>query len=94
MNEYALYHKTESNYCYPTSKNEITIRLRTSNKDNISKIYLVYGCKYDFYCVQHQKEMELRYVDKLYNYYEVHLKLKDVRLAYVFKILSIMIRKI
>ena len=88
MNEYALYHKTESNYCYPTSKNEITIRLRTSNKDNISKIYLVYGCKYDFYSIQHQKEMELRYVDKLYNYYEVHLKLKDVRLTYVFKILS------
>ena len=88
MNEYALYHKTESNYCYPTSKNEITIRLRTSNKDNISKIYLVYGCKYDFYSIQHQKEMKLRYVDKLYNYYEVHLKLKDVRLTYVFKILS------
>ena len=88
MNEYALFHKTESNYCYPTSENEITIRLRTSNKDNISKIYLVYGCKYDFYCVQHQKEMELRYVDKLFNYYEVHLKLKDVRLTYIFKILS------
>lgn len=88
MNEYALFHKTESNYCYPTSGNEITIRLRTSNKDNISKIYLVYGCKYDFYCVQHQKEMELRYVDKLFNYYEVHLKLKDVRLTYIFKILS------
>ena len=88
MNEYALFHKTESNYCYPTSENEITIRLRTSNKDNISKIYLIYGCKYDFYCVQHQKEMELRYVDKLFNYYEVHLKLKDVRLTYIFKILS------
>lgn len=88
MNEYALFHKTESNYCYPTSENEITIRLRTSNKDNISKIYLVYGCKYDFYCVQHQKEMELRYVAKLFNYYEVHLKLKDVRLTYIFKILS------
>ena len=88
MNEYALFHKTESNYCYPTSENEITIRLRTSNKDNISKIYLVYGCKYDFYCVQHQKQMELRYVDKLFNYYEVHLKLKDVRLTYIFKILS------
>ncbi|MGM9857889.1 MAG: glycoside hydrolase family 13 protein [Bacilli bacterium] len=88
MNEYALYHKTESNYCYPTSTNEITIRFRTSNKDNISKVYLVYGCKYDFYSIQHQKEMELRYVDKLFNYYEIHLKLKDVRLTYVFKILS------
>lgn len=88
MNQYALYHKCESNYCFPISKDEITIRLRTSNKDNISKVYLVYGCKYDFYRVQHQKEMELRYVDKLFSYYEVTLKLKDVRLTYIFKILS------
>lgn len=88
MNEYALYHRTESNYCYPTSKDEITIRIRVCKDDDISKIYLIYGCKYDFYAVQHQKEMKIRYEDNLYKYYEVNLILKDVRLTYIFKILS------
>ena len=88
MNKYAIYHRTESNYCYPTSKDEITIRLRVSKEDDISKIYLIYGCKYDFYSIQHQKEMKIRYEDDLFTYYEVNLKLKDVRFTYIFKILS------
>ena len=88
MNRYALFHKSESNYCFPRKKDEITIRLRTSRDDNISSVYLVYGCKYDFYAIQHQEKMELRYQDNLFSYYEVSIKLSDVRLTYVFKIIS------
>ncbi|MGN1295287.1 MAG: glycoside hydrolase family 13 protein [Bacilli bacterium] len=88
MNQYALFHKSESSYCFPLKKDEITIRLRTSREDDISSIYVVYGCKYDFYAVQHQEKMMLRYQDSLFSYYEVSIKLSDVRLTYVFKIIS------
>lgn len=88
MNRYALFHKSESSYCFPRKKDEITIRLRTSRDDDISSVYLVYGCKYDFYALQHEAKMSVRYQDNLFSYYEVSIKLSDVRLTYVFKIIS------
>ncbi len=88
MNKYALYHKCESNYCFPTSKDELVIRFRISNADDVTSVFIVYGCKYDFYAIQHEKEMKIRYNDELFRYYEIKLKLDDVRVTYVFKIIS------
>lgn len=88
MNERAIFHKPESNYCFATSEKNIVLRLRLSREDEVKKVFVIYGCKYDFFKVQKQKEMKKRYEDKLFVYYETELELTDVRLTYVFKIIS------
>lgn len=82
----AIFHEPDSNYCYPISNNEITLRLRVSKKDNFEKVSVIYGCKYDYYIKQQAILMNERCVDELYRYYEVTIKLTDVRFVYVFKL--------
>ena len=81
MNERAIFHKPESNYCFATSEKNIVLRLRLSREDEIKKVFVIYGCKYDFFKVQKRKEMKKRYEDKLFVYYETELELTDVRLT-------------
>ena len=45
MNQYALYHMPDSNYCFATGKKEIVLRLRASADDREIKVFLVYGPK-------------------------------------------------
>lgn len=86
MNKQAILHIPESKYCYPINQNTIVLRLRLDKEDVVDSIEVVYGCKYKYYMEQFTKEMEARYVDDLYKYYEVELTLEDVRLSYVFRI--------
>ncbi len=86
MNRHAILHIPESRYCFPISTDEVVIRLRTSRFDDELKVSLIYGMKYNFQEKQNCVELELRYTDSLYNYYEIHLKLDDVRMVYVFRL--------
>lgn len=82
----AVYHEADSNYCFPISGNEITLRLRVSNKDKFKKVKVIYGNKYDYYIKQNEIEMSLKYQTKLYDFYEVTIKLWDVRFVYIFSL--------
>lgn len=86
MNECAMLHVPDSRYCFPVGEKELVIRLRVSKKDRNAKIYLVYDCKYQFQDRQNKIQMERKYTDRLFDYYEIQLKLEDVRLAYIFQI--------
>lgn len=86
MNEYAMLHVPDSRYCFPTGEKELVIRLRISKEDRGAQIYLLYNSKYMFQDTQNRILMELRYTDRLYDYYEIKLRLTDVRLAYIFEI--------
>lgn len=86
MNECAMLHVPDSRYCFPTGEKELVIRLRVSREDRGVKIYLLYNCKYVFQDTQNSILMELKYTDRLYDYYEMKLSLEDVRLAYIFEI--------
>ena len=86
MNKHAILHIPESRYCFPLSTKEVVIRLRTSRFDENLKISIIYGMKYEFQGNQKVAPMELKYTDSLYNFYEIHLKIDDVRLVYVFQI--------
>lgn len=88
MNEHALFHRSESEYAYAISQNEVTLRLRLDRGDAVDAAYVVYGGKYEFYGKQSRQAMELRFVDRLFAYYETTLRLKDVRLTYVFEIIE------
>lgn len=86
MNEHAILHIPDSRYCFATGERELTIRLRMAKEDKNCRVFLVYACKYDFGNRQETVLMEQRCQDRLYLYYEITMKLTDVRFAYIFRI--------
>ena len=87
MNKQAIYHEGDSNLCYPINKNTITLRLRVAKEDVFDEIKVVYGNKYDYYIKQEEIAMSLKYELELFKYYEVTIKLRDVRFVYIFKLI-------
>ncbi len=83
MNQFALLHITDSEYCFPVSENEIVIRLRTA-KNDIERAYIIYESKYVIGTSQQKLQMKKELSGELYDYYSIRLKLEDTRLAYVF----------
>lgn len=83
MNEYAIYHQMDSNLCFPVSKNELVLRLRTAH-DDIKTAYVLYESKYVIHNRHKKTEMVKAYSDGLFDWFEVKLKLKDTRIGYVF----------
>lgn len=86
MNEHAMLHTPDSKYCFPVGEQEVVIRFRMAREDTGAKVTLIYGCKYEFHERRQKARMEIKYTDRLYHYYEIRLKLSDVRLAYIFQI--------
>ena len=86
MNEYAMLHIPDSRYCFATGEKELVLRLRMSKEDEKAKVFLIYAQKYDFTFCRKKQPMEIKYSDKLYNYYEIKMQLTDVRFAYIFQI--------
>lgn len=85
MLEEALYHMPETQYGYALDSETYSLRLRTARSDT-PKVTAIYGGKYDFWKTRRRKEMALLYRDRLYNYYAVELKPRDLRLVYVFEL--------
>lgn len=88
MNECAILHTPESKFCFALSKNEVVLRLRISSDDHPLSVNVIYGGKYDFARVRLSAEMKREYVDRLFAYYTVKLKIEDYRLVYVFEIIE------
>ena len=86
INESAMLHIPDSQYCFAVGERELVIRLRMAREDAGASVTLLYAGKYKFQQERYPVAMEIRYTDRLYNYYETKLTLTDVRLAYVFLI--------
>ena len=85
MNEYALMHIPDSRYCFAVEQKELVIRLRAAKEDRGAEVYLVHAPKYVFHDKRERTAMKVCYSDRLYDYYEIHLQLEDVRFAYIFE---------
>ncbi len=85
MNKYAIYHVVDSPYSFPVSGNEMVIRLRVA-KDDVETVVLCYESKYIIGEKQRFAAMTKKYRGKLFDYFEVKIKMEDTRLAYVFYI--------
>lgn len=88
MNEHAILHIPDSNYCFPVDNHTLTLRLRVSRGENLERVTVIHACKYDFHEERQENDMLKKYSDRLYDYYEVELVLSDVRFAYVFRLIS------
>ncbi len=86
MNIAGFLHIPDSRYCFAESDHELTIRLRVAKEDANLPISLVFGNKYHYQFEREEKKLSVRYIDHTHAYFEVTLKLSDVRLAYIFKI--------
>lgn len=86
MNECALLHIPDSRYCFAVGERELVIRLRVSKEDRGAEVYLVHAPKYEFHDRRERTAMKVCYSDRLFDYYELHIILEDVRFAYVFEI--------
>lgn len=83
MNKYAMQHIADSSYCFPISKNEIVLRLRTG-KNDLACAEVLYESKYVIGEKQKRAKMRKAYTGEIFDFYEVKLTLEDTRLAYVF----------
>ena len=83
MNQEALFHMIDSNYCFPVSENEMVIRFRSARND-LKNVWIIYESKYSIAKKQKKVLMHKAYVSRLFDFYEIRLKLKDTRFAYIF----------
>ncbi len=86
MNEAGILHIPDSRYCFALSNHELVIRLRMAKEDKKTRVYLLYGKKYNYHFERSKVEMPLKFEDKTFVYFEIKLKLEDTRLAYIFKL--------
>ncbi len=86
MNEQAILHIPDSRYCFPVSEKEVILRLRVDKRDPLDEVWVIYESKYVIQMRQLSGEMERKYEDRLFAWYEVKLKLEDVRLSYIFRL--------
>ena len=86
MNEQGILHIPDSKFCFPLDKQRLVLRLRVDRRDRPERVEVVYESKYVIQQKQQCREMERKYEDRLYAYYEAVLPLEDVRIAYVFRI--------
>ena len=84
----ALNHECESNYSYPIKENIIKITLKTKKDDDIKNIYLLYNSKYLFKKERYLVEIKNKISTKYHDYYYIYLKVEDVRIGYIFKIID------
>lgn len=85
MNKAAVLHMSESFMAYATKLDELNIRMRADKEDDL-EVDLLYTYKFDNPKLWQEIRMEKTFVDGNFSYYEIDLKLKDKRLAYVFNI--------
>lgn len=86
MNEHAILHIPDSRYCFAVSPREVVIRLRMAREETKRNVTLIYASKYEFTLKREKMPLTVTYRDRIFEYYEAHLKLSDVRLAYIFQI--------
>lgn len=85
MNKSAILHLSESFMAYAIGEDELNIRLRAGREDEVD-VSLLYTYKFDYPHSWQEANMEKTFVDELFAYYEINIKIKDKRFAYIFKI--------
>lgn len=85
MNFESILHIPMSNYAYFSDESTFNIVLR-AKKDDLKKVIIIYGNKYDMRLDDHRfsEEITNKYSDDLYDYFVFRKKLDDTRFGYVF----------
>ena len=90
MEKSAFYHRTESEYAYLYTKDEIHIRLRTK-KNDVAQVILHYGdtTLFDFMQdYQYHISMTITASDAYHDYWQASVKVDYRRISYLFEIIG------
>ncbi|MNW37149.1 Neopullulanase [compost metagenome] len=83
MNLEAIYHRAKSNWAYAYDRDTVHLRLRTK-KNNIYKVKVIFGDKYDWQQTKEQQDMVKIIGDSLFDYWHVAVQPKMRRMRYCF----------
>ena len=86
MNQYALFHLSESPYSYPLSQDTFFFRLRMAKEDKDLKVTVYYGNKFFLPKMKKPAVMKPARFDERFVYFEATVPLTDNRVGYVFEI--------
>lgn len=86
MNKQAVFHSSDSKFCYATDEKTVEVYLRVSADDLFDDITLIYGNKYDYSLKQSDCPMTEAFCDGIFRYYYAKLQLEDVRFVYIFSL--------
>lgn len=83
----AIEHRPKNNYAYAYNRDTVHIRVRTK-KDDVERVVLWYGDKYDWDTLSTETAMEKFATDSLFDYWQVQVKPPYKRLRYAFHFFS------
>ena len=79
-------HLSDSRYCFSIDESHVLIRLAVSKLCPIDKAEILYGDQFSFSHSRNTLNLEIKYEDQGYLYYQATVNLYPMRLMYVFKI--------
>ena len=80
----AILHRIDSEYSYPIDKNTLVVRLRVSKKDKFTSVKCLFNPAMKFLKFQKEIEMEVKYEDNDFLYYEAKLQNDFPSFSYIF----------
>ncbi|MDR0951621.1 MAG: glycoside hydrolase family 13 protein [Oscillospiraceae bacterium] len=83
----AIYHKSDSIYCFAVGERSVTLRLRAAAGEKMTA-FVLYNDKYKFRLTQRRAPLQKIGSDGLFDWYSVTLELQDPRLVYIFELES------
>lgn len=86
MDQAAILHMPDSNYCFPVAKDRLVLRLRVLRKDEFVSVAVLYSAKFSLDRGERLQPMAREYEDELFAYYETTLSLDDTRVEYAFRL--------
>ncbi len=86
MNEYAVYHRPESNFAYAVGGDRLKLVLRVAAADRLDRVEVLYNNKYVFTKTRYACPMRRCASDGKFAYYVAEITLPDARFAYIFKL--------
>ncbi|MDF2988004.1 MAG: alpha-glycosidase [Eubacterium sp.] len=85
----AIYHKSDSSYCFAVDENSLVIKLR-AKKNDLDEVILCYGDRYQPVPIitVYEEKMSFSFSDDLFEYFEIIIKPGFNRICYYFKIIE------
>lgn len=85
MNEYALYHISDTPYAYAEDENTLTVRLRTC-KNDLKSCVIIYKDRFEWDLPFDSKPMHVEETTELFDYYITTLQIESNRYLYYFRL--------
>lgn len=81
-------HMSDSRYCFSIDETHTVIRIAISKSVDVKKVSIIYGDPMTFVRQHKEIEMNLKYIDTGFNYFQCTINENPMRLLYIFHVIS------